>query len=274
MIHAMRIACQEGLLPGRDFAERLENAARFGFDAVELNGNLLSDDAKRAERKKALASGPLPASSVCGGVRARFIDIDPAERRLAIESLRRQLAYAAEVGAPAQIFVPIFARDNHLPDLQPWKSRHELGLALFAELLPQIDQAARESGVLALMEPLNRYEANFLNRQEQAVSLLSALGTEPRVQVLADFFHMHIEERDIPAAIAHSGARLGHVHLADNTRKEPGSGALDFAPGFKALKDIGYQGAMAFECGLTGPAAEVLPRSVTHLRACLRTAGV
>ncbi len=273
MIHRMRIACQEGLLPGRDFAEKLDHAAQYGFDAVELNGHLLADDEKRAERRRALASGTLPACSVCGGVRARFIDIDPAERRASLESLRRQLAYAAEVGAPAQIFVPIFARDNHLPDLQPWKNRQELGLALFAEILPHIDQIARDAGVLAVMEPLNRYEANFLNRQEQAVGMVSALGSDPRVRILADFFHMHIEERDIPAAIAHSGHLLGHVHLADNTRKEPGSGFLDFTPGFKALAGVGYAGAMAFECGLTGPAAQVLPRSVQHLRDCLRAAG-
>ena len=274
MVHTMQIACQEGLLPGRDFAEKLDNAARFGFDAVELNGNLLADEGKRAERQRALASGTLPACSVCGGVRARFIDIDPGERRQSMESLRRQLAYAAEVGAPGQIFVPIFARDNHLPDLQPWKNRQALGLALFTEILPQIDQAARAAGVLAFIEPLNRYEANFLNRQEQAVTMVSALGSDPRVRILADFFHMHIEERDIPAAIAHSGRLLGHVHLADNTRKEPGSGFLDFTTGFKALASIGYRGAMAFECGLTGPAAEVLPRSVTHLRHCLQAAGV
>ncbi|MDH7569891.1 MAG: sugar phosphate isomerase/epimerase, partial [Armatimonadota bacterium] len=62
---------------------------------------------------------------------------------------------------------------------------------------------------------------------------------------------------------------LGHVHLADNTRKEPGSGFTDFRSSFKVLKEVGYTGYMALECGLTGPAAEVLPRAAAYLRRCM-----
>ena len=87
--------------------------------------------------------------------------------------------------------------------------------------------------------------------------------------VMADFFHMDIEESDAPGAIEHVGGLIGHVHLADNQRKEPGSGDLDFVRNFRALKKIGFTGYMAFECGLTGPAEEALPRSVRFLRECL-----
>ena len=64
--------------------------------------------------------------------------------------------------------------------------------------------------------------------------------------VMADFFHMDIEESDAPAAIERVGGLIGHVHLADNQRKEPGSGDLDFARNFRALKKIGFDGYMAF----------------------------
>ena len=268
----MRISCQEGLLPGRDFAEKLHNAEAYGFDAVELNGGALEDADARAERKRALANSPVRASSICGGVYARFIDIDAGERARARESMRRQLAYAAELGAVGPIFVPIFAAHDRMPDLQPFKGRWELDRALCVEMLRQIDADAREAGAIALMEPLNRYEASFLNRLDQAKGMLAELS-EPHIRIMADFFHMHIEEADIPRAILEAGPLIGHVHLADSTRREPGSGSTDFVAGFRALRQIGFDGGMAFECGLSRPATESLPAAVAYLRRCLAEAG-
>jgi sugar phosphate isomerase/epimerase len=78
-------------------------------------------------------------------------------------------------------------------------------------------------------------------------------------------FHMHIEEPDLPAAIRACGDVIAHVHLADSTRREPGSGSTDFPGVMKALKEVGFAGYMAFECGLSGPAEQVLPRSAAYL---------
>jgi len=266
------ISCQEGLLPGRDFAEKLHNAQAYGFDAVELNGGALEDAAGRAERRRALADSPVKASSICGGVHNHFVNVDQGERSKARDSLRRQMAYAAELGAAGPILVPIFASANRMPDLRPFKSRWELCRALFVEELRGIDADAREAGVLALLEPLNRYEADFLNRLEQAKGMIGEVGGT-NVRIMADFFHMHIEEASIPAAIEEAGALIAHVHLADSTRRQPGSGSTDFVSGFRALKKIGFTGAMAFECGLTGPREEALPASVAYLRRCLAEAG-
>ncbi len=268
----MLISCQEGLLPGRDFAEKLHNADAYGFDAVELSGGALEDEANRAERRRALANSRVKASSICGGVNNRFVDVDSGERSKSLESLKRQLNYAAELGATGPIFVPIFSHNNHMPDLRPHRSKWDLCRALMVELLHQIDRDAREAGTTALLEPLNRYEANFVNRLEQARGMIQDAGAQ-HVRIMADFFHMSIEESNISAAITDAGALIAHVHLADSNRREPGNAMTDFTAGFRALKQIGFQGAMAFECGLTGPREEALPRSVAFLRKCLAEAG-
>jgi sugar phosphate isomerase/epimerase len=91
----------------------------------------------------------------------------------------------------------------------------------------------------------------------------------PGVKLMGDFFHMHIEEEDLPAAFIGVKDVLAHIHLADNTRKQPGSGNIDFKSSFAALKKIKYTGYMAMECGLTGPADKVLPESVKYLRRCM-----
>ena len=134
-------------------------------------------------------------------------------------------------------------------------------------MLREIGQHGEKHGAALLLEPLNRYESNALKDVAEAASVCRAVGS-PAIQVMPDFFHMNIEEPDIPASLAAVGPLIGHVHLADNTRKEPGSGSTDFRAGFAALKRIGFQGFGALECGLTGPADEVLPRCAAYLRGC------
>jgi sugar phosphate isomerase/epimerase len=86
------------------------------------------------------------------------------------------------------------------------------------------------------------------------------------MRLLADLFHMNIEERDPVAALHAARQYLGYVHLADNTRLEPGTGFTDFMAAFRALRDIGYDGWCAIECRLSGRPDEVLPRSAQYLR--------
>jgi sugar phosphate isomerase/epimerase len=88
---------------------------------------------------------------------------------------------------------------------------------------------------------------------------------------------MHIEETDTPAALRAAGGRhVRHVHLADNTRLEPGTGDIDFVAGFHALRDIGFTGYMAFECGISGGDAAAreaaLAKSIEYVRACIAQA--
>jgi sugar phosphate isomerase/epimerase len=65
---------------------------------------------------------------------------------------------------------------------------------------------------------------------------------------------------------------LGHVHIADNNRMQPGAGCLDFKTPFAALKEINYDGYVSIECSaLGGPLAAqgpdaMLPETVRFLR--------
>ena len=76
---------------------------------------------------------------------------------------------------------------------------------------------------------------------------LRSMIDSPNVQLMADVFHMNIEEDSIAASLRAHAAHIAHVHLADNQRREPGSGHLDFASVFQALADNAYTGALAME---------------------------
>ena len=58
-------------------------------------------------------------------------------------------------------------------------------------------------GVRMALEPLNRFETNFLNRHDQALALAEAVG--PDVGVCLDVYHMNMEEADMYKAIEQRG---------------------------------------------------------------------
>lgn len=270
---AMKIAVQLGLLPGESVADKAKWARDHGAEGIELGawGGL-----EKMRREADAIVGIVPVSSVCGNCDADgagsfdFLDPDPAKRRRSVDGSKAILAFCGEVGAAGQIVPPIFGGPK-VPDLSPAMTPLEIEDALMVAHLKELGPFAQAHGTLFLLEPLNRYEQHYLRRQSDGVRVIEAAGA-PGVGLLSDLFHMHIEETDSPAALRAAGAHVRHVHLADNTRQEPGTGAIDLDAAFAALRDIGFGGWMAYECGVSGadPAerAANLARSLAFVRAC------
>lgn len=171
----------------------------------------------------------------------RLSDPDSAQRANAVDFVRNLIQRAGELGAPVIIGSMQGKSD---PDGKP---------ATMARLLESITILAKEAashGQKLLLEPLNRYETDLLNRVSDVCALADQTGEES-VSVLADLFHMNIEEADIPRSLLECGARLGHVHLADSNRQAAGFGHTPMEAVFGALKSMNYKGFVS---------AEVFPR--------------
>lgn len=127
----------------------------------------------------------------------------------------------------------------------------ERGQALdwLAQGLSEAEAAASEYGVFFLYEPLNRYETNLFNRQLDGAAFLSERGLRG-VRILADLFHMNIEENDVAATLRSLGSSLGHLHFADSNRRAIGFGHTSVSEIMAALRAIDYAGYLS---------AEVLP---------------
>jgi len=93
---------------------------------------------------------------------------------------------------------------------------------------------------------LNRYETNLLTTVGDAAEFLQTLATT-NVKILADLFHMNIEETDLPAAIRAGGNRIGHIHFVDSNRRPAGMGHIDYRPIADALREIGYDAYLSAE---------------------------
>jgi sugar phosphate isomerase/epimerase len=115
-----------------------------------------------------------------------------------------------------------------------------------AKALDDLGQYADSQDTFLLYEPLNRYETNLVNTVGAGVTLLQSLKTQ-NVKLLADLFHMNIEEANIAHAIRQGPGYIAHVHFVDSNRKAAGLGHLDYGPIARALKDIGYHGYASAE---------------------------
>ncbi|MFT4038149.1 MAG: sugar phosphate isomerase/epimerase family protein [Thermomicrobiales bacterium] len=242
----MQVSIREGMTRGETLAEELAWLERVGLDAVELHTTSLT--LTPDEVVAAFAASPISVSAIEGI--PRLLAADPAEREAAKAAIRDRLALAGRLGAVGVLTVPQFGRVAALPDLSPLATGAQLERDLLLAQLRELAPAAAAAGVSLFLEPLNRYEAYIVNRLEQGSAIAAEVG--PEIGVMADFFHMGIEEADIAASIRANSEHLVYVHVADSNRLQPGRGHLDFRPGFRALKEIGYDGPLAIECRVDG----------------------
>jgi len=254
----LRLAVQTTLLPGNSPAEWFGHAARFGFDGVELNhGDAFDVRAEFDAIARASDATGVNVAAICTTNNQDPVVQDQDDRNHRVDEIVELVDAASALGAAGVISVPL-RRSAHFDDLR----LPELAIDIYQRIASNL--APGDAAIF--LEPLNRYEASFLNRVGQA-AILARMIEHPRMRALADLYHMNIEESNLGDPIDEAGEMLGHVHIADNTRDEPGAGMMDMRPAFAALKRIGYVGWLSLECsGLSGEPTIAFPASIAYLR--------
>lgn len=262
----MKLSCQEHILPGEDIFEKWEFANSAGFDAIELRG--MEDWQGRLNELKAAREQGVVFSTICM-IYDRFIgDFDADRRRDAIEHMKWLLSGIAELGGVGVITPAAYGlASKRLPPFEVPRTEDEDRRVLL-EAIEELGEHAEREGTLVLLEPLNRYEDHMLNRLDEGAELSKAAGRDS-IKVMGDLFHMNIEEDELDESIRRAEGYVAHIHLADSNRFQPGAGHTDFAPVFEALRDIGFDGYLALECGIWGDAEVVLPQVVRSLRSLM-----
>ena len=197
------------------------------------------------------------------------LDARKEERDKCVQAMKDALSLAGEVGALGFILPPLIAiklqDGQRIPDLSPLMGTAEIERKLLAAILTDLADFAQEKGADVIIEPLNRYEQWWPCSLQHGIDICEDVG-KPGVSMMADFFHMNIEDADFGEGIRKAGKLVKNVHLADSQRLMPGYGHTDFKPGFAALKEIGYDYYMAFECGVPGDPFEEFPKAMDYVR--------
>jgi sugar phosphate isomerase/epimerase len=236
------LAVQENLVAGETADERLAFALDAGFDGLELR------DAARPGLDSLRGRAP----TACPALDAWLGDFDPAARRRAVDGLRRQLDGIAALGGHGVVTPAAWGMfTRRLPPFDEPPRTPEQDREVLLEGLAELGAHAVQAGALLLLEPLNRYEDHMVNTVAAAAGLVRAAAS-PGVRILADTYHMNIEEDDPCTALREAGDLLGAVHLSDSNRHQPGSGHVPFEAIVATLRDMGFAGVLSVECRLRG----------------------
>jgi len=274
----MKIALQLGLIPGQTTSDKAKWCADNGVAGIELG--VFGTPHEKLYQQAEEIGGRVAVCSVCGNSSPDgtpsfdFLHPDTEKRRTSIDGSKSALKFCGQVGAMGQIVPPIFGPPV-VPDLSPFKTPLEIEEELMLAAARELGEYAESVGTKLLLEPLNRYEQHYLRTQADGVRIIKAVNGRG-MGLLSDFFHMHIEETSSPEAFRAAKGYTSHIHLADNTRMEPGTGDIDFVASFKVLKETGFDGYMAYECGISGRDEKEkeasLKKSLDYMRECISKA--
>lgn len=225
-----------------DLAGACRAAEALGFDAIEIFapsghhvatrdlGSLL--DGHGLE----LAAVGTGAGMVVHGL--SLCDADDSCRARACRFAKQIIDFGAPFGAPAVI--------GSMQGKAAGTQEKQDALGYLADSLDQLATHAADSGQRLVFEPLNRYETDLVNTLSDGVALIEAVGA-PNLTLLADLFHMNIEETSIAGAITEAATKIGHVHFVDSNRRAAGLGHMQYEPIAQALRASGYDGFASVE---------------------------
>ena len=219
-----------------------ETAAELGYDAIEIfapGPEAVSDEELELlleQHQLKVAAVGTGAGMVKYGLSLTSTDADIRKKAKAF--VKSMIDFGGPYGAPAIIGSMQGKWDKDLPE--------EAALELLREALNELGEYATQYKTPLIYEPLNRYETNLVTNVADGVSLMQSLSTS-NVKLLADLFHMHIEETNVADAIHTGGDHIGHIHFVDSNRRPAGLGHMDYGPIAAAIQEIGYEGYLSAE---------------------------
>jgi len=264
---SVKIGTQNQAFFPENIKEKFRYLKEVGFEGFEIDGKFLVDHLD--EIKEAIAETGIPVTTACGGYTGWIGDFIEERRLNGLAEIKQILEALKEVGGKG-IVVPA-AWGMFTFRLPPMASPRSLAgdRKAVSESLIYLDGVAEETGTTIFLEPLNRYQDHMINTLADARSYIEENSLK-NVKIIADFYHMNIEEDDISESLHHNRDLVGHIHLADNHRYQPGSGSLDFKKHFNQLKENGYKGFLTIECRVRGndPEEEYI-KALHHLQESL-----
>lgn len=225
----------------RGFEECIPKAAKLGFDGVELAlkrrgeidptrlQQLLSDhqiDVSCISTGQVYADGGLNLTVENAGKRAEVIEV-----------FKELIDLAEHFGGLVNI-----GRVRGQIGLRPAEHVNEL----FCETAGTLCDYAVSKGVTLMLEPVNRYESDFVNSVADGAELLKQVN-RPNFKLMPDVFHMNIEDIAIGDELAKYIRHIAYIHLADSNRLAPGQGHTNFEKLFETLASVRYEGWMSVE---------------------------
>lgn len=222
--------------------DSIKKVADLGFDGAELAirnpKDLKVDDVINIIKENNLEVPAIGTGQAYGEEGLSFSNPNEAIRKMAVKRINNQIIFASHFDA--QVIIGLIRgkieEGVNRAEAEEWT----------IDCLRKCTEFAREYNIWLTLEPVNRYESNFINTLNEGIEFIKRVGAS-NLGLLADTFHMNIEEVSIYDGIIQAKDYITHVHFADSNRWAPGCGHLDFTKIVHTLKKIGYQGYVSAE---------------------------
>jgi sugar phosphate isomerase/epimerase len=226
----------------RGFEESIAKAADLGYHGLEL-ALKTADEVDPDKINKWLLRHHLEVSCISTGqvfatLGLYFTHPEEAMRQRVIDLFKDLIRLAKDFGR----LVNVGRTRGFIAEGQTLSEAEEL----FIDTSRRICDFAADCGVTIIIEPVNRYEINFVNNLDEGAALLAKVGRD-NLGLMPDVFHMNIEDAGIGESLARHGNFVKYIHFADSNRRAPGWGHLDFADVFAGLRRAGFDGWSAIE---------------------------
>ncbi|MFT7639611.1 MAG: sugar phosphate isomerase/epimerase [Pirellulaceae bacterium] len=225
-----------------DLAEGCRQAKELGFDAVEVFPPS-PEAVDTAQLKGLLEEYGLSLAAVGTGagwvLRGQSLTSGDADNRAGAQDYVRSIIDLAGPFGASAIIGSMQGKHGDGVD-------RDTAIGYLRDACNVLGKHAKQYNVPLIYEPLNRYETNLINNIKDGVEFVKSLDTD-NVTLLADLFHMNIEEACIAQAIRDGAGYIGHIHFVDSNRSAAGMGHMNYDPIIQAIKDTNYEGYLCAE---------------------------
>lgn len=247
-----------------DLSNCIDRCAALGYDGVELALRIRSQvDVKKVAKRLEATGLEVPCIStgqVFAADHLYFTHPSADIRDKAVERIIEMVELAAEFGAKVNMgrVRGLIGKDD-----DPQEARRR-----YIDCVNRCADVAEPLGVELIVEPVNRYEVNFINNCAQGVEIIRA-SARRCLRLMPDTFHMNIEDVSFSDSLRQCKKLIGYVHVADSNRLAPGWGHLPFDEVFAALNEIGYDGWITAEVLPFPDPDKAAEQAVRFLRSCI-----
>ena len=261
--------CLEMLYGDLAFDEKVRRAAEHGFCGFEFWG---WRDKNLPDLSQVLSETGSRITNFSGHRRGSPVSVE--DRHIFLRDVADAAQTAVELSCPTlMILSNELGEGGRVVDAFSHLPAGEKHANMVQSLKRALDLIPRE--ITAVIEPLNTvldHPGNYLSGMEEAVNIVAEVG-DPRLQILADFYHLEMMGERTQEVVSRYGESIGYVHIADVPgRHEPGTGTIDWKAALRALRDSGYDGTVGFEYEPAEDSDRSLDRIAEVWTQALRTA--
>ncbi len=237
-------ACAEMLWLDKSMDWRLRRLTEMGFQCGIWNWT--NHDLRM------LANSGATFSSMTGYLRGRLADDSGAEELLA--TARQSIEVGKRLNV-ARLNLHGTGLDEGGAPVTPCESVTGAMWLKARDTLARIADLAEEQGVVFMLENLNLpvdHPGVPFALARDTLTLVSSID-RPGLRLNLDLYHAQIGEGNLIELCRASLPWIGEIQVADVPgRKEPGTGEINYAGVAKALREMGYCGAVCIEAFASG----------------------